>query len=302
MAVPTQTTLHLPILEVLAQNRETWSTGQMIDALAATLPLTQVDLQERTPTGASRVKTNFYFAASYLARAGLLDRPSKGRFRIAAEGPAFLERHDGPISTALLERMISRRQAVDATTESAYLIEPSTHACEDVTPLEKIADGYNSSRANLADELLESLKGLSPDRFERLTVALLEKMGFGRGESVGGSGDGGIDGVINQDALGLEKVYIQAKRWSAQVGEPEIRNLAGNLDARGANKGVLITTSNFSETAKLTERNISAGNKTIRLIDGRELARLMIDYSVGVITKTVYEIKELDENFFGEET
>ena len=139
-------------------------------------------------------------------------------------------------------------------------------------------------RAKLADELLESIMKLTPDRFEQLVVNLLEKMGYGKGEAVGRSGDGGIDG-INQDPLGLEKVYIQAKRWSNQVGEPEVRNFSGSLDAKGAAKGVFITNSTFSRAAKETARNISAGNKLIRLIDGQELVKLMIQHGVGVVTE-----------------
>ena len=125
-------------------------------------------------------------------------------------------------------------------------------------------------------------------------------MRYGTGEAVGGSGDGGIDGVINQDPLGLEKVYLQAKRWANQVGEPEIRNFSGSLDARGAAKGVFITTSNFSGTARQTAETISAGSKFIRLIDGSELARLMIEHGVGVVTEFTYKLKKLDENYFSE--
>jgi len=153
----------------------------------------------------------------------------------------------------------------------------------------------------LADELLQSIAALTPDRFERLVVQLLVKMGYGEGRPVGRSGDGGIDGIISQDPLGLEKVYIQAKRWSNQVGDPEIRNFSGSLDAKGATKGVFITASTFNTTAKRTAQTISAGNKLIRLIDGRELSKLMIEHGVGVVTEYTYEVKKLDENYFAEE-
>ena len=144
-----------------------------------------------------------------------------------------------------------------------------------------------------------SVKSVSPER--AIGCRLLVKMGYGQGETVGRSGDGGIDGIIDQDALGLEKVYIQAKRWGSQVGEPEIRNFSGSLDPYGATKGVFITTSTFSSTARQTAQNISAGNKLIRLVDGDELARLMIRYGVGVVTETTYEVKKLDENYFAED-
>ena len=126
-------------------------------------------------------------------------------------------------------------------------------------------------------------------------------MGYGQGETVGRSGDGGIDGIIDQDALGLEKVYVQAKRWANPVGEPEIRNFSGSLDPYGATKGVFITTSSFTRTAQLTADAISAGNKFIRLVDGLELAELMISHSVGVVTEISYDIKKLDENYFAED-
>ena len=132
-------------------------------------------------------------------------------------------------------------------------------------------------------------------------VDLLVKMGYGQGETIGRSGDGGIDGIINQDALGLDKVYIQAKRYTVgSVGEPEIRNFSGSLDPYGATKGVFITTSTFSNTAHQTAQTISAGNKLIRLVDGNELAHLMIKHGVGVVTEYTYQIKKLDENYFAE--
>ena len=142
----------------------------------------------------------------------------------------------------------------------------------------------------------------APAQFERLVVNLLEQMGYGEGKVVGRSGDGGIDGIISQDALGLEKVFVQAKRYTAgSVGEPEIRNFSGSLDAQGASKGVFITTSTFSSTARQTAQTISAGNKFIRLVDGTELTQLMIRHGVGVVTERTYEIKKLDENYFTEE-
>ena len=163
---------------------------------------------------------------------------------------------------------------------------------------EQMAESFLKLNARLSEELLESVKSISPNIFESLVVRLLERMGYGEGSVVGQSGDGGIDGVINQDPLGLEKVYIQAKRWQNQVGEPEIRNFSGSLEAKGANKGVFITTSTFSSTARQTAQFISAGSKFIRLIGGEELARLMVEHGVGVMTETTYEVKKIDENYF----
>ena len=159
---------------------------------------------------------------------------------------------------------------------------------------------HRELRAKLAAELLENLQQIPWEQFERLTVHLLEEMGYGIGIHLGQTGDGGMDGVISQDALGLEKIYIQAKRWENTVGEPEIRNFSGSLSARGASKGVFITTSNFSTTAKHTANSISSGSQTIILVEGMELAYLMIDNGVGVVTQQRYEIKKLDENYFAE--
>ena len=151
---------------------------------------------------------------------------------------------------------------------------------------------------NLADELLDVImKEISPDSFERLVVGLLEKMGYGEGEAVGRSGDGGIDGIINQDALGLEKVYIQAKQWGDQnkVGSTQIQTFVGAMNIKGASKGVFITTATFTSQALQTAQGSSV---ILRLIDGPELARLMIHYGVGVVTEFTYEVKKLDENYF----
>lgn len=234
----------------------------------------------------------------YLRDAGLLYYPPRGPREITPQGREFLDSHAGAITNADLPRLQKANGAkADTTDTSSDGVESSAEA----TPEELMAQSDRQLRAKLADELLESIMKLTPDRFEQLVVNLLEKMGYGKGEAVGRSGDGGIDGIINQDPLGLEKVYIQAKRWSSQVGEPEIRNFSGSLDAKGAAKGVFITTSAFSSTAKETTRNISAGNKLIRLIDGQELAALMVQHGVGVVTVSTYEVKKMDENYFAED-
>ena len=201
------------------------------------------------------------------------------------------------------ERQTSSGVSAEATSQTATDGETAIRKIEgDVVPPDhKIANGYKELQGNLKFDLLESLRDISPSGFERLVVALLERMDYGRGSVVGGSADGGIDGIINQDVLGLEKVFVQAKRWADPVPDREIRNFSGSLDTRGANKGVFITTSSFSGPAKQAAATISAGTKLIRLIDGVELAELMIENNVGVITERTYEIKRLEENYFTEE-
>lgn len=207
-------------------------------------------------------------------------------------------RSQGPKTNAARSR---HRQAngveADTTDPSSGSVESNTA----VTPEELMAQGNQQLQAKLADELLESIMKLTPDRFEQLVVNLLEKMGYGKGKVVGRSGDGGIDGIINQDELGFEKVYMQAKRWSNQVGEPEIRNFSGSLDAKSAGKGMFITTSTFSSTAERTAQKISTGNKLILLIDGRELTARMIRHGVGVVTEATYEVKRIDDIYFAED-
>ncbi len=311
MTVPKRRELRRPILEIVSGAGCTVSPQQIRDSLIKRLALTEDDLQEKIPSGSSRFVNNANRAISSLKDAGLLHRPSSGLYQITPQAREFLSKHEGDIFTRHLNRQREmKQQRFDVERETAP---PITAANEllgkvdnvgtdstDATPNERMAELYQELDDDLTDELLESVKKVSPARFERLVLDLLKKMGYGESIPTGGSGDGGIDGIINQDSLGLEKVYIQAKRWQNQVGEPPIRNFSGSLDARGANKGVFITTSTFSSTAQRTAQNISAGNKFIRLIDGPELARLMIDHGVGVVTEINYEVKKLDENYFAE--
>ncbi len=174
---------------------------------------------------------------------------------------------------------------------------------EVVPTVEDIEDIYQKVHKELAEELLEQIKDNTPDFFEKLVIDLLVKMGYGgsredAGRAVGGSGDGGIDGIINEDRLGLDVVYIQAKRWEANVGEPPIRDFIGALDGEGAQKGIFITTSDFNPSA---ERFADRSTKKIVLINGKRLAELMIEHNIGVSTKDVYEIKRVDSDYFAEE-
>ena len=181
---------------------------------------------------------------------------------------------------------------------------PATNIVDSVenTPNEQMGKSYRELQSQLADDILDSMKGISPTSFERLVNRLLSQMGYGEVKrETGRSGDRGIDGILNQDTLGLEKIYVQAKRYdTATVGEPEIRNFSGSLDGQGATKGVFITTATFAQRAWQTAENISMGNKSIILIDGRQLAQLMIRHGVGVVTEITYDIKTLDANYFAE--
>ena len=315
MGVPTQKQLHRPILEIVdGAEEDIVSLQQIKESLIERFSLTEGDLLEKVPSGRqTRFENRTYWAVSYLKRAGLSASPLRAHFQITPQGRDFLATHAGDdIEIRQLNELIKARQqptlpehkvAVPTTDDIGVsdTVDSTEADSTEATPDEQIEELYRELNDKLADELLESVKGVSPARFERLVVSLLEKMGYGEGQTVGRSGDEGIDGIINQDLLGLEKVYIQAKRWQNRIGEPEIRNFSGSLEAKGANKGVFITTSTFISTARETARFISAGNKYIRLIDGGELARLMIRHDVGVVAETTYNVKKLDENYFAED-
>lgn len=301
VAVPTKNQLHRPVLEIVAESNEPLSRRQVVEFRYARLALTAEDMGEQSSSGVFRVADRTDWAMFDLRGAGYLHRPSRGRFLITNAGRTILQTHQGEITDADLRSIIAAQQSENGSATPDQCHAEYVARSDDVSPSEQIRYSFQSLQDDLAQELLDSIANLSPDKFEILVVRLLESMGYGEGVTVGRSGDGGIDGIINQDALGLEKVYVQAKRWSNQVGEPEIRNFSGSLDPFGATKGVFITTSTFSNTARQTAQTISAGSKFIRLVDGNELAQLMIRHGVGVVTEYTYEIKKLDENYFAED-
>lgn len=296
MAVPTQQQIYRPLLDFVAQEQDNVvSIRQIRGKLTDHFSLDADELAETVPSGQNRFTNRIYWAVHTLKRHGLLDGTASDGFQVTRKGRQALATHKGDIYVSYTKGLIGE-QSYTVLGDVEDTIEESTG----VTPDEQMGELYGRLEEKLADEVLERVGRVHPGQFESLVVALLKKMGYGDGKVVGGSRDGGIDGIINQDQLGLEKVYVQAKRWQTPVGEPEIRNFSGSLSARGASKGVFITTSTFASNARETARNISAGNQFIRLIDGQELARLMIEFNVGVVTQKTYEVKKLDENFFSE--
>ena len=301
MALPPQRAFLRPILEITATAETRLSYKEILAELIPLLSLSDDDLQERTPHGALRVEKHTRYSMHLLKRGGLLDAPSqgseRGRYQITESGRRYLREHPDALDPAQLNMLVAEREPPG----DAPMLVGTVSTAGDISPDEQIEVTYEQLLSKLADELLETVKAVSPERFEDLVVELLVKIGYGRGRRVGRSGDGGIDGIVTQDRLGFEKVYVQAKRWdTAQIGEPEIRNFSGSLDPHGATRGVFITTSRFSEAARRTADDAARNNKTILLIDGPKLVRLMIEYGVGVITTTVYEIKEIDENYFSD--
>lgn len=313
MPIPTKNQVHRPILEFVASKGETPSTRrEIVRAIAEKFSLTPDEIDERSPSGSNRVYTRSSWSLMGLRWANLIEYPRRGQIKITRQGEEFIKKHEGlPINDAAINKWKQEQEqlksiggddnSTDAPVPVAATSAPSADIDEsDADPDEIIAAAYQQLQDKLADDMLDALKGVDPYQFERIVLALLEKMGYGTGQQVGRSGDGGIDGVIDQDPLGLEKIYIQAKRWQNTVGEPEIRNFSGSLATNGAAKGVFITTSNFSATARQAAQTISAGIQLIRLINGHELARLMIQHGVGVVTEITYEVKKLDENYFSD--
>jgi restriction system protein len=242
------------------------------------------------------------WARTYLKKAGVIETPRRGIMRITERGRELLGEHLERIDTKVLMRYPEFQEFQSRMSTQS----PSSQyqSDETATPEEQISKLIELLRQNLADELLEKIAQCSPQFFERLVGRLFVAMGYGGGSEdavrvVGRSGDEGIDVIINQDRLGLDVIYIQAKRWtkSNPVGRPEIQKFVGALQFKEAQKGIVITTSSFTQDAKDYAKQI---NKVI-LIDGRRLAELMIEYNVGVTTKETHYIKKIDSDFFDEE-
>jgi restriction system protein len=246
------------------------------------------------------------WAKSYLDHAGLLRSPRRGRFQITDRGRAVLQEAPPRIDTAFLERFEAFREFRRAAERAAPVGvqgAPEEGLQGSETPEETLERAYQTIRAELATELLARVKASSPSFFERLVVELLLNMGYGRnraeaGRAIGGTGDEGIDGLISEDRLGLDAIYIQAKRWEGTVGRPDIQRFVGALHGKRARKGVFITTGTFSAEAV---DYVSHIDPRVVLIDGRRLAEYMLDLHVGVTTRATYELQRIDSDYFTEE-
>lgn len=293
----------LPYLERIRDGNEQ-SIAEMMDHLAHTFSLSTDELEERIPSGR---QTRFYnrvtWAGSHLRHAGLVENTRRGFFRITPRGLQLLDKNLNRIDLSVLNQFPEHREFRTKKRHSDIKSESASETSEGKTPDELMDEAYTAIREALAGDILDKVKTCSPRFFENLVVALLVQMGYGgtrqdAGEAVGRSGDGGIDGIIKEDRLGLDVIYLQAKRWENTVGRPEIQKFAGALQGRRARKGVFITTSDFSKEAR--DFSSAIDNKII-LIDGNELAEYMIDFSVGVSTQNTYEIKRIDSDYFVEE-
>lgn len=304
MPVPDYQSLMQPVLLALSDGRER-SVQEIRNTVAAYLRLSEDDLRELVPSGQKPLfNDRVSWAITYMKQAGLLDRPKRGVYVITDRGADVLRRYPDRVDVTVLEQFPEFREFASRSTPPTPRRRASSPSAESQTPEESLEAAYNRLRSTIEAELLQLVKNASPEFFERLVVQLLVAMGYGgslkdAGEAIGRTGDGGIDGIIKEDRLGLDVIHIQAKRWNDRtVGRPDVQSFAGSLDGVRAKKGIFITTSSFSKEA---HDYVDRIDKRIVLIDGNQLASLMYDYDIGVSTTATYPVKRVDADFFGEE-
>lgn len=305
MSVPAFHQLLLPVLEAVADG-EPHRDRDLAPQLAHRLNLTEADLREILPkSGHPRFENRLYWARLFLKQAGLVEPAGRGLFQITEQGRQVLGERPPAIDVHYLERFPAFRafqERSQHSKDSAARV-PDSEDAPALSPDETLATAWQSLRFQLAQELLGRMQAVAPSFFEKLVLDVLVAMGYGGSRqdaalAVGGIRDGGIDGLIKEDRLGLDTIYVQAKRWNGVVGRPVVQAFAGSLDAHHAHKGVFITTSSFTEDARQFASSIE---KRIALIDGLTLANLMIEHGVGVTTQETYEVRKVDLDYFEEQ-
>ncbi len=304
MPIPDYQTLMLPLLRFYSDNA-IHSLKEAEASLAKEFKLTEDELSRLIPSGR---QTTFYnrvgWARTYISKAGLLSTAKRGYFCITPSGSKVLASKPDRIDARFLRQFPSFMEFKETKhDENSFTIAATPLVETKESPEELIDSAHTQLKRALAAELLSRISQAAPIFFERLVVELLLKMGYGgsrqdAGRAIGRSGDGGIDGIINEDRLGLDSIYLQAKRWENPVGRPEIQKFAGALAEHRAKKGVFITTSSFTKEALASATKHDA---RIVLIDGEKLATLMIDHGLGVTLEATYEVKRIDSDYFAEE-
>ena len=299
MPIPSFDEITLPLLRI-AGDGQVHVLAQARKDLARHFELSDAEEQELLPSGRQvRFTNRVAWAKVYLQRGGLLASPGRGQFQITERGRDVLASPPARVDIEFLERFPEFLELRSRTPESGVRVAAVVGSS---TPEEVLEAAYLSIRAALASELLGRVRMASPRFFELLVVRLLLKMGYGGaggvGEAIGRSGDEGIDGIIAEDRLGLELVYLQAKRWAGTVGRPEVQKFVGALHGKRARKGVFITTGTFSAEAVAYVQTI---DPKVALIDGAQLAQFMIDFDVGVLPDRAYQIKKIDSDHFDED-
>ncbi len=310
MAVPDFQSLMLPMLR-LASDKMEHSISETIEKLALQFKLSEAEKEELLPSGKQRKFVNrVSWTRTYLQKAQFLSVTGRSKFCITERGLNVLKTNPSSINVKFLNQFPefqafhTTKNDKDSETNRITAISQEMVEKTSQTPQEILDTTYQSLRQNLAEEILERIKNNSPQFFENLVVDILIAMGYGgsrkdAGQAIGQVGDGGIDGIIKEDKLGLDAIYIQAKRWEGTVGSPPVQGFAGALMGKKARKGIFMTTSTFSQQAKNYAASID--NLKIILIDGEQLAQLMIDYDVGVTEESRYIVKKVDLDYFGDE-
>ena len=312
MAIPDYQTIMLPLLHY-AEDEQTKQFRAAVAHLADHFGLNEEERRQMLPSGTQRTFSNRVgWSRTYMTKAGLLESPKRGWFEITDRGRELLAQNPKKLDVAALERFPEflafkalRHQKPVLTLEGNEPSSENAYSASSGTPQEQLESAYQGLRDELAEEILATVRGASPEFFERLVLDLLVKMGYGgsrreAAQDTKRSGDEGIDGIIKEDRLGLDTIYIQAKRWKEAntVSRPEVQKFAGALQGQQANKGVFITASSFTKEARDFASRIST---KVVLIDGVQLADLMMDHGVGVTTESVYEVKRLDTDYFAED-
>lgn len=302
MAIPDYQTIMLPLLK-LAVDKKEHSAREAIDRLASEFKLSAEERKELLPSGKQEIFDNRVgWARTYMKKAGLIEITRWGHFRITERGMELLRQNPPKINVGILYKYPEFREFKSYKLESKRIPEVGKGEGK-ITLEEELGDAYQRITNELAKDLLQELKTVSPTQFEHIVIELLVKMGYGgsykdAAKAIGGVGDEGVDGVISEDRLGLSRIYVQAKRWQNKyVGHPEIRDFSGALDLKHAEKGVFITTSGFNKDAY---QGVERSSKGIILIDGNQLAKLMIEYDVGVTTEYEIKLKRIDKDYFVE--
>ena len=307
MPVPDFQSLMLPLLKLFGEGKT--NVAQCLPALQREFSISDEEAAELNPSGTMTTFANrTHWARTYMSKAGLLTSPSRNRHLITDVGREMLASGATRLDLKILETLPKYLEWREKDAESLTGVPtgnpPTLTSLPQETPEERIARDFNSVEASLREELLAAFQGMTPQQFEQLIVDLLLAMGYGggdraMGERIGKTGDGGIDGIINEDALGLDAVYIQAKRHApdSNVGRPALQAFVGSLTGEGANKGVFVTTSDFSKEAR---DYLNKVQHRIVLINGDRLARLMIQHEVGVRARKTYVLRSVDEDYFSE--
>ncbi len=301
MPIPDFESIMLPLLSLVRDEKE-YSKREAVEILAQKFKLTEDDLKELQPSGQQAVFDNrVAWAKVYLGKAGLLESTRRGFFKITPRGLQVLKQNPAFINIKLLDQYPEFQEFRKVKKEDKRNL--NTEIEKTVTPGDLLESGYLKIRQDLIQDLLSQIKSCSPAFFEKRVVQLLVEMGYGgsrkdAGQAIGRTGDEGIDGIIKEDKLGLDTIYIQAKRWQGVVGRPEIQKFVGALQGQRARKGIFITTSDFSKEAAQYASSIDC---KVVLMDGEQLAQWMIDLDLGVAKTASYDIKKIDIDYFVED-